>query len=364
MSHLPDWLLAARESIPRWLQSLQHPSGPGRYRFATEAYEPYDLDSTTMAYNTRSALGLPLSEAEREGWIAYLLGLQRPKDGLMIDEGMERHIITGHGQPTDEEVANVRRWTTRNGIMTLMGLGGRPQVPLQHQEAFTSAEEIVRYLEGLHWHNPWGAGSWAGAVLIFQRYNELLGDARAGDIIAAGLQWLLDRQDPQTGAWSDGSDVPLHVLINGIFKVWIQAIPFVNMPVQYPERVIDLCLRGLAESPHLRDTPDACSIFDVAYVLDVALRHTDHRRDEVAAVASRSFDGFQALLQPDGAFSYGPGGSLASHGGLHLAPVKPQADVTGTALCCNALSLLANISGLQDELGWVAWSDWAKAPET
>lgn len=360
MSHLPGWLLEARETVPRWLAQVKHPSGAGRYRFALEAYEPFDLDSTSMAYNIIGALGLPIADAERAGWIEYLLGLQRPEDGLMIDTGMERHIITQQDSPTDEEITNVRRWTTRNGIMTMMGLGGTPQVPLAHQEAFHSPAEIVQYMEGLHWHNPWGAGSWAGAVLIFQRYNQLLGDERAAGIIAAGVDWLLRRQDPQTGAWSNGSEVAIHILINGIFKVWIQAIPFVDMPVQYPEQVIDLCLRGLAESPHLRDTPDACSIFDVAYVLDVALRHTDHRREEVAAVTSRCFDGFEALLRPDGAFSYGPAGSLENHGGLHLAPVKDQADITGTALCCNALALLANVSGRREELGWVPWFEWAR----
>lgn len=360
MSNLPEWLLEARVSVPRWLETVRHPSGPGRYRFATDAFEPFDLDSTTMAYNITRILDLPISQADRKGWIEYLLGMQRPEDGLMIDAGMERHIITEHERPTEEEIANVRRWTTRNGIMTLMGLGGRPQVPLAHQEAFETPAEIVRYLEGLHWHNPWGAGSWAGAVLIFQRYNQLLGNMNAGEIIEAGVKWLLDRQSPETGAWSDGSDVAVHVLINGIFKVWIQAIPFVNLPVQYPERVIDLCLRGFAESPHLRDTPDACSIFDVAYVLDIALRQTDHRREEVAAVTSRCFDGFRELMRPDGAFSYGPTGSLANHGGLHLAPVKDQADITGTALCCSALSLLANLCGKREELGWVPWPEWAK----
>ena len=31
---------------------------------------------------------------------------------------------------------------------------------------------------------------------------------------------------------------------------------------------------------------------------------------------------FEPLVRPDGAFSYGPDGSLRSHGGLQLAPVK------------------------------------------
>jgi hypothetical protein len=122
---------------------------------------------------------------------------------------------------------------------------------------------------------------------------------------------------------------------------------------------VDLCLRGLREDPNLTGTPDTCSIFDVALVLDVALRFCDHRREEVAEVTARCFDCFEPMLQPDGAFSYGPTGSLANHGGLALAPVKAQADVAGTALCCNALSLLANLCGLRKELGWDPLSEWS-----
>lgn len=364
MSDLPAWLLEAKETVPAWLASLRHSSGPGRYRFATEAFEPFDLDSTTMAYNLRCTLAQPPEGEERSGWSEYLCGLQRAEDGLMIDEGMERHIITQHERPTAEEVANVRRWTTRNGIMTLLGLGGRPPYRLTHGEAFHTPAEIVQYLEGLHWHNPWGAGSWAGAVIIFQNLNRLMGDEAAGEIMAAGVDWLLKRQEPDTGAWSDGKgETALHVLINGIFKVWIQVLNITDMPVQYPEAVVDLCLKGFAESPALRDTPDACSIFDVAYVLDIALRHTDHRREEVAAVTARCFEGFRELLRPDGAFSYGPTGCLQSHGGLHLAPPLDQADITGTALCCNALSLLANLCGRRESLGWVPWQEWAGVRE-
>jgi hypothetical protein len=144
----------------------------------------------------------------------------------------------------------------------------------------------------------------------------------------------------------------LNVLVNGIFKIWIQAIPAANFPVQYPEKVIDLCLRALREDSALVNTPDACSIFDVALVLDTALHFSDHRRDEVAELAAQALPRLEPLYRDDGAFSYGPDGSLASHGGLHLAPVKMQSDAPGTAITVNAISLLCNLCGLREELGW------------
>jgi hypothetical protein len=303
-----------------------------------------------------------LTDADRQEWIEYLRQMQRPEDGLMIDPGMERHIITQQATPTAEEVANVRRWTTRNGLSVLVNLGGTPRYPLAHAEAFTRPEEMVAYLEGLPWPTPWGAGSWAGAVIFFQYLNQQMGDERAAEILQAGADWLAARQEPGRGGWSDGSKVAPHVYINGIFKVWIQLLAWADFPIQYPEAVLDTCIAAWRESAALTGVPDACSIFDVAFVADVALRFTDHRREEVAALAQAALPGFVPLLRPDGAFSYHPEGSLENHGGLHLAPVKEQSDITGTSILTQALALLANLGGLREELGWVPISERLPLP--
>jgi hypothetical protein len=349
---LPGWLVDIRRTLPAWLERVHHADGPGRYRFALDAFEPYDLDSSCLAQNIVGVIRGPPGAVERAAWCAYLLGLQRPEDGFLIDPGLERHIITKGATPTAEEVFNVRRWTSRNGLTTAVELGGTPRYRIAHKERFSTAAETEAYLAGLHWHNPWGAGSWAGALIWYHRVNQMLGDDSAETVIRAAVDWLVRRQDPQTGAWSDGSDVRLNVLVNGIFKVWIQAIPAAAFPVQYPEKVVDLCIRALREDPALTGTPDACSIFDVALVLDTALRFCEHRRAEVTELMAACLPRFEPLVRPDGAFSYGPDGSLANHGGVHLAPVKDQSDIAGTAITCSALSLVCNLCGLRQELGW------------
>ncbi len=357
---LPTWMDQLNRTLPDWLSQVAHLEGPGRYRFALDAYEPYDLDSSAMALNIVQTTGARRpDEADRQAWSDYLTSLQRESDGLMIDAGMERHIIAKEAdKPTDTELANVRRWTTRNGLITVLGLGGRPRYPLRHDEAFRTPEAMIAYLEGLHWHNPWGAGSWAGAVIFFQHLNRVAGDDGAEAVIRAGVEWLLDRQEPARGGWSDGSEILPHVYVNGIFKVWIQLIPYVEFEVRYPEVVLDTCVDAWRESFALTGVPDACSLFDVALVADIALRFTDHRRAEIAELAAGSLPGFTPMLRADGAFSYGAAGSLASHGGLSLAPVKDQSDICGTAILCNALALVANLAGLRDELGWTPLTEW------
>lgn len=360
MTDLPSWLPELKQTLPEWVRTVSHADGPGRHRFAVDAYEPYDLDSSCMVQHVVWTLGGDLmpDAGQRQQWIDYLLDLQRPEDGMMIDAGMERHIIHEGAAPTATEIFNVRRFTTRNGLGGVLTLGGKPRYRLAHEEAFHTPAEMIDYLEGLHWHNPWGAGSWAGAVLRFQHFNALLGEEGAEEIIAAGIDWLAREQDPQTGAWGRGDDIALHCLVNGIFKVWIQLLPVTNLRVQYPERVIDLCLEAMREDPALQGAPDACSIFDVALVLDVALRHCDHRREEVAALALQHLPAFEPMLRPDGAMSYGPEQSLHSHGGLALAPVKDQSDAAGTALIVHAIALLCNLAGRREELGWAPLTEW------
>lgn len=355
MSSLPNWLQSLTETLPRWIDRVSHPSGPGRYRFAVDAFEPYDIDSSCMLLKVlQSGAGgeWPLSEQDTNAWIRYLLDFQRPEDGLLIDPAIERHIVSAGTEPTDEERFRVRFWTSRNALMSVESLGGTPRYPLSHQETFATPEAIVTYMENLHWHHPWGAGSWAGAVVLFEHWNAVTGVPGAGEVMQAGIDWLVAQQHPQTGAWHRGENVALHDMINGIFKVWIQIMPIYPFPVQYPEQVIDLCLRGLREDPKLCGTPDACSIFDVALVLDTALRFTDHRREEVAELCRGYLPLFEPMVRPDGAFSYGPNGSCGNHGGVALAPVRDQADAVGTSLLCQAVALVCNLAGLRDELGW------------
>ena len=359
---IPPYLTDLRSSIPRWVDRLRLDHRPGRYRFAEDAYEPCDIDSSHMMHNivftiANPAWPLPRPDERRE-WIAYLAGLQRREDGLLIDAPLERHIISNAAQPTADEVFTVRRWTSRNALMTVTEMGGRPRHRLRHGEVFASPEEMTGFLESLDWSLPWAAGSRTGAVVLFQHFNRLLGDTEAGTVIDAAVAWLVREQDPCTGAWFRGTGVPLHQMINGIMKIWIQLLPVTDLPLQYPEKVVDLCLRGLAEDPFLAEKLDACSLFDVALVLDTALRACAHRRDEVTELARTLLPRFERFVQADGAFSYFADRSLDNHGGLHLAPVKEQSDVVGTSLHGHAIALLASLAGWRDELGWSPLTEW------
>ena len=107
----------------------------------------------------------------------------------------------------------------------------------------------------------------------------MLGDEDAAALIEVGRQWLMERQDPKTATWSDSSEIAPHILVNGIFKIWM-SIPFHRVPVQYCEPIIDICLR-----------------------------HVDYRKDEVARLAAGYLPELECMVQGDGGMSYFPDGS-------------------------------------------------------
>ncbi|MDP7129712.1 MAG: hypothetical protein QF437_04450 [Planctomycetota bacterium] len=354
---LPDYVHRLKETIPAWMERLEHPDGIGRYRFALEAFMPYDTLSSAMAHCVMNIVQPEhpyLCDSEKAlAWADYLLSYQI-EDGHIADVAHEDCTLSGEdGEPPSEQARfDNRRGQTRNILYIACQLGRLPRHRQTHDDGFTNPNELVAWLDGLHWHNPWGAGSWASAVLSFQFFNKLLGDEDAAAMIETGRQWLTERQDPKTGTWSDGSDIAPHILVNGIFKVWM-GIPFHGVPVQYCEKVIDLCIETLLHDPAVCERFDACSVFDVATVLDVCLRHVEHRKDEIAELAAGYLPELECMVQPDGGMSYLPEGPVH-----RLSPKIRQSELGGTALHCQALALLANLCGLRDELGWVPCTEW------
>ena len=358
-STVPDWVLGLKTSIPDWVEAIRAPAGYGRYRFAIDAFEPFDLCSSECVYGIRRILDGGsdsfLSDDERSGWVTYLRDLQR-EDGMLIDPALDRRLVRTDERPIEESLLSMRAGHTRNGLQMLHALGGRPRYALRTPDIFVEPAGMIEYLEALDWQNPWGAGSWAGGSILKHWLSREFGEPGAGTagtvVIGAGIDWLLRNQDPETGAWFRGDGVPVHNLINGIFKVWIQLAKPLSFPIQYPDKVIDLCIRGLRTDPMLGELADACSIFDVALVLDVALGETEHRREESAELVAGYLETLRKKVRPDGAFSYWDGPPFRAVSSVRLAPDTDQADALATALNMQSLLHVCRICGLS--IGWAS----------
>jgi hypothetical protein len=367
MHSLPEWLVEVRDNLPLWLESLRHDRDVPRYRWAQEAFEPYDVVSTYAAVQVHvTVVGMP-AEGERRAWIDEILAYQRPEDGRLVDPKVERHIRWRDDRSRERMVFDVRRTFTRNGLMNVESLGGRPRYPIAGEEVYERPEDLIAHIERLDWSHPWGAGAHAGAVVLNHHFNMLAHTDAYGSsspeaercraIVDAGVDWLAAAQRADSGTWGS-PDAPPHDQINGVFKVWAQLLGRTDLPVQFPEKLIDFSLAALTDDPRLSGTPDTCSIFDVGLVLDASLRHTDHRRDEAAEACAAALYRVRPMLRADGAFSYLPDWTV-ERGMVLLAPPRDQGDLGGTQLMAQGISMLANVAGLRAELGWTPTTEWS-----
>jgi len=367
---LPDWLAEVKQTLPEWIDDVRYGDGSGRYRYAIEAYEPYDFESSDRIHGAIERIRNDDwwdDEEERDAWIEYVYGLQR-QDGFFTENSLEEHVRESSIDGSDDPIDVVRKHLTQSCLEILSRHDVEPEYPVPEEVGYGSdlaietPAEMVEYLEGLDWTSPWGAGSWAGRTIrMVETQMDYDGQDREA-VVQAGIDWLTEHQDPETGAWFEGDNVPFHQQVNGVFKVWIQLIEH-GLPVQYPDAVIDLCVAAMEEDPRLFDTPDPCSVFDVAFVLNVALRHTGSREDELAALAGDTLQRLEPMARPDGGFSYEAGGSNGHCGTYELGPEKNQSDAMGASMMTQALPELCCLCDLEDELGWTVRSENVAAPE-
>jgi hypothetical protein len=387
LNELPDYAEEAMETIPNWLEELEHSEGAGRYRAAVDAFEPYETYSTWMARRILQFVQEEgVSEEQRTDWIEYVRGHQR-ENGMFHDERLERRMLIDyedddhlewmdeHGHDNSHIYYMQGRsiywidWTT-TAMGILDALGGEPKYPVPEElpeqarveddhdpwEAppekflYDDGEEMRAYLEGLDWTDPWGASQWTGRVISRHRLAESFYDRDVDAVIDAAVDWLTEKQDPETGAWFDG-DPPLHARINGIYKIWKGLLGSTDLPVQYPDSVVDLCIEALETDPRLTGIPDSLCIWDAGLVSNVALEVTDHRRDELTELAAEAMPKLEAMYRPDGAFSYTPYGSTGIFGPFKLSPAKNQSDIGGTGIVLSATAELATLCGLREEWG-------------
>lgn len=363
-----EWLGGLTERVGGFLDRLEVPGRPGRFlpcvHGATEAGRRAALGFSCFALKSRYTIGQwnGLDPEERAAWTSFIQGFQSDalsvKDPIMrgafLDEAILAEIprVRSLKQRLVERITGRLAWTrmrsvviaeTKQAIATLAQVGARP---LRPYEGFsTDPVAFGRWLDGLDWSRPWGAGGQSAAYTVFActQAPERVGEPAAKvlrDICSALFARLAD---PETGTYRRG-DVSDHGnLINGAMKI-LTALDWLEEPIHYPEQLIDTTLSRPPRS-------DGCHLVDVVYVLHRCLRETGHRRADAIGYCEAILDMIRKHQNTDDGFSYNVGSSQQNYYGVAISRGLPGSDIHGTCLLTWAIAMIERILG-EDLLGW------------
>lgn len=355
-----DWVRSLRDRLAEFLHMLQVPGQPGRFLPCvdglTEEGEQAELGFSCFAMKIYYTLGLweKLPSEEQEAWIAFLKSYQvdgksggdRVTHNAFIDRPVISYLTSQvpayhrfidrffrHNQLT--YVQRVIIAETKQATATLAQVGERAKRPYRGFP-FTAAD-VRDHLWRFDWTRPWGAGGQASALVVFLKTHapKFLGHAEVHELLDTCVQFFKSLADLQTGAYFRGN-VPGHgELINGAMKV-LTALDWLEMPIHYPERLIDTCLARLP-------SPDGCHLVDGVYVLYRCLQQTPYKETKIQDYCAEVLAMIKQHHNPDGGFSYNIGRSGTHYYGVPISRGLAESDVHGTCLLAWAVAMILEI---------------------
>jgi hypothetical protein len=355
-----EWLDRLHEELPRYLQTLESPDQPGRFlpcvEGATKVGQQVTLGFSCFALKLYYTLGLwqALEPQKQSAWIAFMKSFQvegNPLGGWVTHNAFidppevrylaaqvpwHRRLIERVFRPKHPSfLQQVIIAETKQAIATLAQIGETSERPYR---GFPMTLAGIRdYLLHLDWTVPWGAGGQASALAVFLKTQSprFLGRADAQALLDVCIHFFESLADAKTGGYFK-EQVPEHgQLINGAMKV-LTALDWLEVPVHYPERLIDTCLERLP-------SPDGCHLVDAVYVLYRCSQQTQYKKAKIQAHCAQVLDMIEQHHNPDGGFSYHIGHGQTHYYGVPISQGLAESDIHGTILLAWATVMILEI---------------------
>ena len=282
-----------KKDINRFLDDVKkllerHKCAPYGYaRRTIDIGTPRLLDVST--YGTTDALNIlytinefPSDPAERAEWVKAIQATQDEETGLFVDF---KPAYTFADDPKPSELMHC----TAFAAATLELFDAKPLYKLSAYDKFRTKEGLHNFLDELDWGYPVWQSSHRGAGL-FSAMN-VSGEA-THEWNDWFCEWLWNETDEETGFWRKGRAEEFLYRNMGSGFHYLFCLEHIKMPLRYPEKVIDTCLR-LYNEQLMNPTPN--HIFgkkisfveiDWVYYISRAARQTTHRADEVKRAIS------------------------------------------------------------------------------
>ncbi len=300
-----------RTEVLAYLSSLKGDSYS--YRFAASRERPV-LYGSVYAAMLEGLFGVmdKRSTDYRAGWGDYINGFQRD-DGFYYDQALEgpsfEHVGIWHeGWGKKHLLGHV--------IIALARLGVRPKYPFAFLNEYYPADKLIKWMNSFALDNDvWSDSNYFMNLYTAMQYSrDWLNDDKAGKSVDVMAEWLIKKQDCESGMWHKGK-IPEMSTLQKLFVVrgayhFYPLFEYDGFDIPEMDKAIDFILplqnRWGSFSPE-ECRAGVCEEIDALEPLIRFAAKTGYRIDEVKAAAKRSMVWGLASRCGDGGFSFYPG---------------------------------------------------------
>lgn len=349
-----DWIFTLRKAVPNFLEQLKGKQQPGFFHYSLtgdrydETYH-WGLGNSVFATKIYATLNDPqLLEKEREPLAKFLKSFERP-DGSFNDPLIHQHARLRI------KLAAIKNWDFTNFFQslttqaetrqTLSALALLQAQPTARYQAFPQTRESIRtFLEKLNWEQPWGAGSHFSHLLFFLSQSD---HPEKEDLVSFAIDWLDQLQHPADGTWYRGTP-SLQQKVNGAMKVITGLKIAHRLSFHHAQALVDTALLA-SNDKH------ACDNFNVIYVLHYAnqLTQASYRTSEIIDFAQQRLALYHQYYFPEyGGFSFKLHQANTLYYGAPITRGYAEPDIHGTIMFLWGITIIAQILGVDDQLGF------------
>ena len=226
-------------------------------------------------------------------------------------------------------ILNSIRAESKQAISTLAQLDKSNKIPFSN---FPSNKyQINDYFNNLNWNKPWSSGAQVAALAVFID-TQINNKEKSFELFQILNENILKINNKETGAYYLDKKPANNEIINGAMKI-ITGLDWMNKEIQYPEKLIDYCLKNKPSS-------EGCNVVDSVYVLWKCNRQIKYRENDIKDFFDDMVDLIKLHYVSSGGFTYYLNKSQIYYYGLRITKGLNTPDLHGTLLLIWTLSMI------------------------
>jgi hypothetical protein len=349
-----SWIYNLKQQVPAFLAKLKGEKRPGFYRYSLSGdffgeKIKWGLGNSVFFLKIVYTLGSEDAfKVEADSALGFVKSFQK-KDGSIFDPLVNllatpgRLVSAAKNRDWEDLIgAETKRAETRQAFSALELFGAKPEYP--YQNIPKDRGEVWEYLAQLDWNIPWGAGSHFSHLLFFLKRSDL---ANKEELITFAIDWVNALQHPENGFWYQG-EPEISQKINGAMKIISGLIAAGRIDFKFAEKIIDNCLAA-------KNDRHACDNFNIVYVLKYCRQvlKNNYREEEIRDFMLKRLEIYHEYYhEAAGGFSFNKTRPKKAYYGAIINRGKHEPDIHGTVMYLWGISVIAQVLGVDKELGF------------